>query len=203
MVDYTGIDGPTKPIGFYLERYPVPDDTDLAAFHETLGAHLDALQDVVRKHQNSGWALHECRLNADLRKPVKAALTPSTTTGGITVEEDSNYDPWAFYRALKRFILLTGDGVAIKTHLGYELFGAALSYAGRNGTVLNEDVAEGHGDRDQATGFVIRQTIRMTTMTTTPMTMNGPRRTQPRTTTATTRRNMGLAPRRLGAYQLL
>eukprot|EP01050_Picozoa_sp_SAG11_P028493 SAG11_NODE_7634_length_1118_cov_12.180569_1_plen_289_part_00 len=150
MVDYTGIDGPTKPIGFYLERYPVPDDTDLAAFHETLGAHLDALQDVVRKHQNSGWALHECRLNADLRKPVKAALTPSTTTGGITVEEDSNYDPWAFYRALKRFILLTGDGVAIKTHLGYELYGAALSYAGRNGNVLNEDVAEGHGDRDQA-----------------------------------------------------
>eukprot|EP01050_Picozoa_sp_SAG11_P012918 SAG11_NODE_1470_length_4847_cov_2.253791_4_plen_200_part_00 len=104
----------------------------------------------MRKHQNSSWALHECRLNADLRKPVKAALTPSTTTGGITVEEESAYDPWAFYRALKRFVLLTGDGVAIKTHLGYELFGAALAYAGRNGTVLNEVVAEGHGDRDQA-----------------------------------------------------
>eukprot|EP01050_Picozoa_sp_SAG11_P032309 SAG11_NODE_10445_length_831_cov_1.221311_1_plen_195_part_00 len=35
------------------------------------------------------------------------------TTGGITVEEDSNYDPWAFYRALKQFILLTGDAASV------------------------------------------------------------------------------------------
>eukprot|EP01050_Picozoa_sp_SAG11_P037865 SAG11_NODE_15152_length_587_cov_1.194672_1_plen_91_part_00 len=67
----------------YPRKLHVPDDTDLAAFHDTVGAHLDALQDVVRKHQNLGWALHECRLNADLRKPVKAALTPSTTSEAL------------------------------------------------------------------------------------------------------------------------
>eukprot|EP01050_Picozoa_sp_SAG11_P030600 SAG11_NODE_9127_length_940_cov_0.965517_2_plen_159_part_00 len=77
MVDYTGIDGPTKPIGLYLESYLVPDDTDLAVFYGIVGAHLDALQDVVRKQNDMGWALHECRLKANLRKPVQAALTKS------------------------------------------------------------------------------------------------------------------------------
>eukprot|EP01050_Picozoa_sp_SAG11_P029422 SAG11_NODE_8279_length_1035_cov_1.679487_1_plen_123_part_00 len=78
MVDYTGIDGPTKPIGFYLERYVVPNNTDLAAFHETVGAHLDALQDVVRNcgikiqvgHCTGAGSMRICASLSRLRSPA-------------------------------------------------------------------------------------------------------------------------------------